>query len=254
VNNTTNVTNYVTVNNYIINRSVDVTRVERAAGRPIARVQARDVLRQNASITTVDQGNRLQQNERRNHGGNRNASARDRIVALPESRARAISPPVGGGQDRDRIDRVIGTPGGRDNGKGNDAGPRDRAGPDNDRGRSDRPGLGNGPGRPAQGNANGNGNGPDLQRERALERRTGPNGPGPSQSVVGQSQTINRQQDRGPAVEPARPQARQQAPQNEGPPQGGGNNKRIDRTDQPDREQKGGGREGATDRRDNRNR
>jgi hypothetical protein len=222
VNNTTNVTNYVTVNNYIINRSVDVRRVERAAGRPIAVVDARAVLRRN--ITTVDQGNRAQQNERRQHGGNRNASANERIVALPESRARAISPPVGGGQDRDRIDRVIGSRGGGDNEKGNGAVPRDR------------PGLGNN-------------NGPDLQRERANERR----GNGPGQNGLGQNEAVTRQQDRPPRVEPPRAQARQQGPQNEAAPQSGGDNKRIDRNQPPDREQKGAARDGAA-RRGNQNR
>jgi hypothetical protein len=263
VNNTTNITNYVTVNNYIVNRSVNVERIERASGRQIARVEARNVLRRNVNITTVDQGDRVQQNERRVHGGNRNASARDRIVALPEERARRISPPVGGGQDRDRIDRVIG-PNGPDRGKGNDnRGPDNgknnnnfgnRGGPDNERGRAN---LGNGP------NGPGGGNGPDLQRERANERRAGPNnGPGgQGQNVVGQSQTINRQPDRGPRVEPQRPQARQQAPQNEGPQGGGNNTRRIDRADQPDNQQGKGGsggganrERGADDRGSNRNR
>ncbi len=247
VNNTTNVTNYVTVNNYIINRSVDVTRVERAAGRRIAAVEARDVVRRNASITTVDQGSRVQDNERRQHGGNRNASARERIVALPELRARAIAPPVGGGQDRDRIDRVIGPPPGRDNGKGNNNNnnnnvQRERAGPDNDRGRPD---FGN--------NNNNNNNAPDLQRDRANDRQGGPNGPGQNnlgQNNGGQNQAITRQQDRPPRVEPQRPQVRQQAPQNEGPPQakgdGNNNNQRIDRTPPPDREPRGADRDRNT--------
>ena len=256
VNNTTNITNYVTVNNYIVNRSVNVERIERASGRQIARVEARNVLRRNVNITTVDQGDRVQQNERRVHGGNRNASARDRIVALPESRARAISPPAGG--NRDRIDRVIG-PNGPDRGKGNDNREPDNdrvgnrgvpdnnignRGPNNDRGKAN---FGNGPG--------GGNNGPDLQRERANERRGGPNGPGGpgqnnfGQNVVGQSQTINRQQNGGPRNQPQGPQARQIAPQNEGPQGGGGgnnNNRRNDRQDQPDNQQvKGGGGGGA---------
>jgi len=240
VNNTTNVTNYVTVNNYIINRSVDVTRVERAAGRRIAAVEARDVVRRNASITTVDQGNRVQDTERRQHGGNRNASARERIVALPESRARAISPPIGGGQDRDRIDRVTGPQGGRDNGKGNDPVQRDRAGPDNGR---DRPGLGNN-------NNNNNNNGPGLQRDRPNDRQGGPAGPGQNargQNALGQNEAVTRQQDRLPRVEPQRPpQARQQGPQNEGP-QGGNDNGRADRkqTTTPNREPRSSGGQGG---------
>ena len=258
VNNTTNVTNYVTVNNYIVNRAVNVERIERASGRQIARVEARNVLRNNASIQRADVGNRVQQEERRQHGGNRNASARDRIVALPESRARAISPPVGGGQDRDRIDRVVG-PNGRDNGKGggnnNNGGKnnvqRNQGGPDNDRfgnrGGPDnnergRANLGNGPNGPGGGN-----NGPD--RERANERRGGQGGGGPGQANLGQNnggpnQAINRQQNQGPRNEPQRPQARQQ-PQNEGPQGGGGGggntNRRIDRQDPPEAQKGGGG-------------
>jgi hypothetical protein len=244
VNSTTNVTNYVTVNNYIVNRSINVDRIERASGRPITRVEARNVLKRNINITTVDQGDRVQQNERRNHGGDRNASARDRIVSLPEDRARAIQ----GGANRERLDRAIG-PNGPDRGRDND---NNKGGPDNDRVGKGGPNnnLGNrgGPNdndnnRGRQNFGDGPNNGPDLDRGRANERRGGPNGPGgQGQNVVGQSQVVGPQQDRGPRNEPQRPQARQVAPQNEGPQGGGGNNnRRIDRQDQPDAKQGGGG-------------
>jgi hypothetical protein len=256
VNNTTNITNYVTVNNYIVNRSINVDRIERASGRQIARVEARNVLKRNINITTVDQGDRVQQNERRNHGGNRNASARERIVSLPEDRARAIQ----GGANRERLDRAIGPNGpdrGRDNDNNNKGGPNNdrigNRGPDND-----RAGKGGGPDNNDRGRQNfGNGpnaNGPDLDRGRANERRGGPNGPGGAgQNVVGQSQTVGPQQNRGPRNEPQRPQARQQGPQNEGPQSGGGgggnnNNRRIDRQDQPDGKQGGGGGGGGNAR------
>jgi hypothetical protein len=141
VNTTTNVTNYVTVNNYIVNRSVDVARIERAAGRRIAAVEAREVIRRGTPMMTVDVGRRVEQNERAQHGGDRNASPLERLSVLPESRARAISPPLGAGRtDRDRIERVVPTPGA----------PRER------------------PGAVAPS---------DQQRERAIERRTAPSAP-----------------------------------------------------------------------------
>ena len=38
---TTNITNYTVVNNYVVNRSVDVHTVERASGHPVARSRRR---------------------------------------------------------------------------------------------------------------------------------------------------------------------------------------------------------------------
>jgi hypothetical protein len=86
INNTTNVTNYTTVNNRIINRSVDVTRVEQASGRRIERVEARSVVR--TPIATVDSGRQIATRERERHGGNVRASARDRVIQLPAAEAR----------------------------------------------------------------------------------------------------------------------------------------------------------------------
>jgi hypothetical protein len=183
VNNTTNVTNYVTVNNYIVNRSVDVTRIERAAGRRIPAVEPREAIRRGTPMTTVDFGRRVQENERVQHGGDRNASPRERISQLPEARARAISPPVGGDSraDRDRIERVIPTPGA----------PREGVTTQRDQGvQRERPGAAV----PT-----------DQQRQRAIEPRTGPGEP------------VTRQQEARapcPAVQagitprPARPAAR----------------------------------------------
>jgi Family of unknown function (DUF6600) len=86
VNNTTNITNYVTVNNRIVNRSVDVTLVERASGRRIERVEARQVVR--APITTVDAGRQVQVRERERHGGDVRAAARERVQRLPAQEAK----------------------------------------------------------------------------------------------------------------------------------------------------------------------
>jgi hypothetical protein len=86
VNNTTNITNYVTVNNRIVNRSIDVTQVERAAGRRIERVQAERIVR--APITTVETGRQVQVRERERHGGDVRAQARERVQRLPAQEAR----------------------------------------------------------------------------------------------------------------------------------------------------------------------
>jgi hypothetical protein len=86
VNNTTNITNYVTVNNRIVNRSIDVDRVERAAGRQIQRIEARNVVR--TPITTVETGREVKIRERERHGGDVRAPARERIQRLDAAEAR----------------------------------------------------------------------------------------------------------------------------------------------------------------------
>ena len=77
-----NITNYTTVNNVIVNRSVDVRQIERDRGERVAVVNPRDVIR-NAPITPVQAGRQLQVEERQQHGGNPRASARDRVAVLP---------------------------------------------------------------------------------------------------------------------------------------------------------------------------
>ncbi len=62
INNSTNITNYTTVNNYIVNRSVDVGQIERASGRRIEPVAPQQVFR--APITPVNVGTQVQTRER----------------------------------------------------------------------------------------------------------------------------------------------------------------------------------------------
>ena len=105
VNNTTNVTNYVTVNNYVVNRSVDVSRIERATGRRIPAAEPSNVVRRGSPITTVDVGKRLEDTERVEHARDPNASPRNRISSLPERPERAAQEPIerqGGPVDRRR--------------------------------------------------------------------------------------------------------------------------------------------------------
>ena len=64
--NTTEVTNYVTVNNYIVNRSVNVERIERASNRRIETVEARSVMKGRAAVVRpVAAGRQIEQRERR---------------------------------------------------------------------------------------------------------------------------------------------------------------------------------------------
>ena len=84
--NTTEVTNYVTVNNYIVNRRVNVERVERASNRRFEAVEARSVMRREARVTQVTAGRQIEQRERRErpiptnaNAGNGNQNARQEI-------------------------------------------------------------------------------------------------------------------------------------------------------------------------------
>jgi len=60
IHQTRNVTNYTVVNNIVVNRSVDVRIVERAAGHPIPAVRAATVIRHPNLVARVDVGQRVQ--------------------------------------------------------------------------------------------------------------------------------------------------------------------------------------------------
>ena len=62
---TTNVTNYVMINNYVVNRSIDPRSIEQASRRRIAELPARTVMEPLARITPLDVGRKLQLNDRR---------------------------------------------------------------------------------------------------------------------------------------------------------------------------------------------
>lgn len=90
INSSTNITNYTTVNNYIVNRSVDVGQIERASGRRIEPVAPQQVFR--APITPVNVGTQVQTRERRFHGGDPAASPQARVAVLPPNAAREPIP------------------------------------------------------------------------------------------------------------------------------------------------------------------
>jgi len=60
IHQTRNVTNYMVVNNYVVNRSVNVNIVERASGRPVPVVRAAAIFRHPNFVTSVDVGQRVQ--------------------------------------------------------------------------------------------------------------------------------------------------------------------------------------------------
>jgi hypothetical protein len=60
VHQTTTVVNYTVVNNYVVNRGIDVHRVEQMAHRPVAVVAARQVIRRPNLIASVAAGQRAQ--------------------------------------------------------------------------------------------------------------------------------------------------------------------------------------------------
>jgi hypothetical protein len=60
IHRTRNVTNYTVINNIVVNKSVDVRLVERAAGHPIAVVHAATVIRRPNLVASVSVGQRVQ--------------------------------------------------------------------------------------------------------------------------------------------------------------------------------------------------
>ena len=61
INNTTNITNYTVVNNFVVNRSVDPRVVARASGQAVPTVQAATVIKDPTLVTRVDDARRAQQ-------------------------------------------------------------------------------------------------------------------------------------------------------------------------------------------------
>ncbi|MGA7713222.1 MAG: DUF6600 domain-containing protein [Rhizomicrobium sp.] len=60
---TTNITNYTVVNNYVVNRSVDVHAVERASGHPVVAVTTAAVFKHPNSVMTVAAGQKIRARE-----------------------------------------------------------------------------------------------------------------------------------------------------------------------------------------------
>jgi len=61
---TTNTTNYITINNYVVNRSVDRDRLQRATNQRFQPVAASSVIGRNAVVTQAREGRQVEQRER----------------------------------------------------------------------------------------------------------------------------------------------------------------------------------------------
>ena len=103
VDNSVNITNYITENNYIVNRSLGGRRFDRAVGGGYDARPAREVLRRDSRRTRVDAGRQIHQRERVVHGGDPNASARERLAALPRGERRRDARPADNTRDVPRV-------------------------------------------------------------------------------------------------------------------------------------------------------
>ncbi|HUB84395.1 MAG TPA: DUF6600 domain-containing protein [Rhizomicrobium sp.] len=65
IRNTTNITNYTVVNNYVVNRGIDVKVVERAGGHPVEHVRLEQVIRHPQFVAKADAGMQIQTRMRR---------------------------------------------------------------------------------------------------------------------------------------------------------------------------------------------
>ena len=65
ISQTRNTTNYITINNYVVNRSIDDTRLPRATSQRFQPVPASNVIGRNALVTKADLGRQVEQRERK---------------------------------------------------------------------------------------------------------------------------------------------------------------------------------------------
>jgi hypothetical protein len=64
IHNTTNITSYTVVNNYVVNRGISISVVQHAAGHPIAIEPARAVIRNPRLVLSVNTSRQIQERER----------------------------------------------------------------------------------------------------------------------------------------------------------------------------------------------
>jgi hypothetical protein len=84
---TRDVTNYATINDYVVNRSIDPRTIQTASGHAIAPVPARNLLRANAPMDPVSTGRRIQSAEMARHGGDSRAPAIAKAIPLTAAAA-----------------------------------------------------------------------------------------------------------------------------------------------------------------------
>ncbi len=67
ISQTTNTTNYVTINNYVVNRSIDQNRLPRSTSQLFQPVPASNVFGRNSEVTQAGVGRQVEQRERQQH-------------------------------------------------------------------------------------------------------------------------------------------------------------------------------------------
>ena len=108
ISQTTNTTNYVTINNYVVNRSVDRGRLERATNQRMEQVPARSVIGPKTIVTQATVGRQVEQRERQRRPiptsiDRSNQLDRDNLKANAQQQQKANLPQPGvRGRDNDR--------------------------------------------------------------------------------------------------------------------------------------------------------
>ena len=93
ISQTTNTTNYITINNYVVNRSIDESRLPRATSQRFQPVPASSVIGRNALVTQATVGRQVEQRERKQRPIPVNINpAEQRGRASPDSNVQQQSP------------------------------------------------------------------------------------------------------------------------------------------------------------------
>ena len=138
---TTNTTNYVTVNNYVVNRSVDRGRLERATNQRLEQVPARSVIGPKTIVTQVREGRQVEQRERQRRPipasidrsdqrgrDNLNTNAQEQKANLPQRNQPSTNGRTRSNAQADDEPRVTNTPDAARQGRVETRGARDQQG------------------------------------------------------------------------------------------------------------------------------
>ena len=105
ISQTTNTTNYITINNYVVNRSVDRDRLQRVTRQRFEPVAASSVIGRTAIVTQAREGRQIEQRERQRRpipaSIDRSDQRRDNANTNAQQQQKANPPQQQGGRGRD---------------------------------------------------------------------------------------------------------------------------------------------------------